>query len=105
MDEIIGLLFLVVPVIFSLVGKKLEKAGKGESPVVLPEPEVQEVMREEAPRSIRKAQQPKSEFQARTRKTSFKPAEVKEEQPRKKDPVDPRKLVIYSEIMKPKFKE
>lgn len=96
MDEIIGLLFLIVPVVFSLIGKKLEKAGKDEAPDVLPEPHVQEVRPEEAPRSIRKPLKP------------YKPhrtAGEAPETPRRKDPIDPKKLVIYSEIMKPKFKE
>ena len=109
MDEIIGLLFLVVPVIFSLIGKKLEKAGKG-SAAELPKPQVQERVPEEAPRSVTRRIQPaRSEIQVkaepvRLSRTSAAPvAEV--EKPRQKDPIDPKKLVIYSEIMKPKFKE
>ncbi len=96
MDEIIGLLFLVVPVIFSLIGQKLEKAGKG-SAAELPKPHVQEREPEEAPRSVtraRRIQPVRSEIQVKTEQV---------EEPRKKDPIDPKKLVIYSEIMKPKF--
>jgi hypothetical protein len=104
MDEIIGLLFLVVPVIFSLIGKKLEKASEG-APAGLPEPEVRELKPEEAPRSVRKNKQPKTELQARSMKAAVRYAEMEEENAPKKDPIDPKKLVIYSEIMKPKFKE
>ena len=109
MDEIIGLLFLVVPVIFSLIGQKLEKAGKG-SAAELPKPHVQNLEPEEAPRSVTRRIQPaRSEIQVKAEKAranmAFASPVVEAETPRKKDPIDPKKLVIYSEIMKPKFKE
>ena len=109
MDEIIGLLFLVVPVIFSLIGQKLEKAGKG-SAAELPKPHVQEREPEEAQRSVTRRIQPaRSEIQVKAEKAranmAFASPVVEAETHRKKDPIDPKKLVIYSEIMKPKFKE
>ena len=109
MDEIIGLLFLVVPVIFSLIGQKLEKAGKG-SAAEPPKPQMENLEQEEAPRTVDSTIQPaRSNIQARTEqvrvsRTSISPV-VEVEKHRKHDPIDPKKLVIYSEIMKPKFKE
>ena len=106
MDEIIGLLFLVVPVLFSLIGKKLEKAGGGKgaeaSQAVPPACEA-----EEAPRSVMESQPLKSRLHAKVSAVgSVQAADVhEEEKTRGKDPIDPKKLVIYSEIMKPKFKE
>jgi hypothetical protein len=125
MDEIIGLLFLILPAIFGVVGKKLENAGEGEAPVELPELDAEELEVEEAPRSVVRTPQPEPEFtpgyesqpqaefkprtevrvKAKARKTIFKAPVLEEEKPRKKDPIDPKKLVVYSEIMKPKFLE
>lgn len=39
----------------------------------------------------------------RTRKPASKPVLVEEEKKSKKEKIDPKKLVVYSEIMKPKF--
>ncbi len=39
----------------------------------------------------------------RTRKPASKPILVEEEKKSKKEKIDPKKLVVYSEIMKPKF--
>ena len=100
---------MVVPVIFSLIGQKLEKAGKG-SAAEPPKPHVQEREPEEAQRSVTRRIQPsRSEIQVKAEKaranTAFTSPVVDVETPCKKDPIDPKKLVIYSEIMKPKFKE
>ena len=84
-DSLIGLLFVLLPAILGLVGKKLDKAGnvrKKRKPMPVSEPS------EQQPAAKKKAQ------------TTYG---VQEEEPRKKDKMDPKKLVIYSEIMKPKF--
>ena len=105
MDEIIGLLFLVVPVLFSLVGKKLDKAdgGKKTQPV-RPVAPVQPP--QEAQRSTLRMQKPKRELQENVKKTPS-PVNVydREEPQQRRERVDPKKLVIYSEIMKPKYKD
>lgn len=96
MDSIIGLLCILLPVVFSLIGKKLENAGKG-TDVVTPEPQMpQEDPEAEAQSLLAKSRQ-------RRGGTSVNSVPYEEEKPRKKDPIDPKKLVIYSEIMKPKF--
>lgn len=96
MEEIIGLLILLVPSIFSLISKKLNKAGKEEAVDVpeVPADVVSDVMVEEVPEPKRKPG-----------KSSYKTYAVEDEKSRRKDPIDPKKLVIYSELMKPKFKE
>ena len=131
METIIGLLFILLPVIFKLIGKRLEQSGKpgtaekmrkiaetfGEddntfsdwlnegdapeesAPDVLPEvkvpvPEVKITMPEvnlEAPKMVK-----------RKKKTPILKEEVGE---RKHEKIDPKKLVIYSEIMNPKYKD
>ncbi len=120
-EIIIGFLIIGVPLIFKLIGRSLEKSGNGtagqfkkiaevfddgqdiydpfESVVVREMPEdvrkpeeTRPVVIEEAPRQI-KAHKP------------IKPKKpiLEEEKPEKRDKIDPKKLVIYSEIMKPKY--
>ena len=100
MDSIIGLLCVLLPVVFSLIGKKLEKAGKVDV-VVPPIPEAEP--QEEVTPSLTKPREQHQSRQQRSRTASLKNVHSEEEKPRKKDPIDPKKLVIYSEIMKPKF--
>ena len=124
METIIGLLFILLPVIFKLIGKKLEQSGKieasekmreiveamgednDESPIV-------EWLKEEpvVPKAPVVQQAPRTEVK---QKENVKPAVKKpkakkpilvEEEKKKAEKIDPKKLVIYSEIMKPKFTE
>ena len=105
MDSIIGLLFVLLPVILGLVGKKLEKAGKGGAEI-LPQPQAMPVapkpQHEEGVSGMKK--QRKSKLAAQPVATQqAAPYAVEESKTVKKDKLDPKKLVIYSEIMKPKF--
>ena len=139
METIIGLLFIILPFIFKLIGKNLEQAGQtdkarkireiseamGNDTVHAPddededevlvkwlapmleaeqEPQPEPVMQQpvtpvyvpaEGQTAIKKTKQ-KSKPQAR------KPILV-EETERKREKIDPKKLVVYSEIMKPKY--
>ena len=135
METIIALLFVLLPIIFKLIGKKFEQAGQPQraeqmrefaelfgsddheeevrhdddgqvidvppvivtpvqtyvAPVVPPAPVMTEnVVRQTAAKKpvVRK-----------------KPILEEEVQERKGEKIDPKKLVIYSEIMKPKFTE
>ena len=98
METVIGLLFLILPAVFSLIGKRLEKAagtkpGQVQEPGQMPVPE-QVPLPQPQPVQVPRHQP--------VRKT----VKVKEEEvvPEKKESViDPKNLVIYSEIMKPKF--
>ena len=122
METIIGLLFILLPVILKLIGKKLEQSGKtgasetlreivesmgednDESPIVewLKEepkaPAVQPVARPE----VRPTENVKP---AVKKKPKPKTPILVEEEKKKGEKIDPKKLVIYSEIMKPKFTE
>ena len=113
-DSLIGLLFVLLPAILGLVGKKLDKAGKdgkqtSPKPVEFTSVEPEE-MAQEGQRSVRKKRKPvptsePSEQQPIAKKKAQTTYGVQEEEPRMKDKMDPKKLVIYSELMKPKFLE
>ena len=121
METIIGLLFILLPVIFKLIGKRLEHSGNSddarkvrefadalegeESPMhswehfgkaVVSEPEELRP----APVVVPKTETP---VQEGTPVVVRKPILVEEEDKPKGEKIDPKKLVIYSEIMKPKF--
>ncbi|MBR5833621.1 MAG: hypothetical protein IKY48_03485 [Bacteroidales bacterium] len=105
MDSIIGLLFVLLPVILGLVGKKLEKSGKGGTEI-LPKPHAMPVapapQHGEGVSSIRKQRSPRSAVQPAVSQQAA-PYAVQEGKTVQKEKLDPKKLVIYSEIMKPKF--
>lgn len=134
METIIGLLFILLPVIFKLIGKKLENAGTATPPdtagsfdvgswvqeamdevepevrphpQLRPQPQAAPAPEEEATPSVidfneymkrRSAAKP-------ARKPSKKAPILVEEEEKPKEKIDPKKLVIYSEIMSPKYKE
>ena len=103
MDTIIIVLIVLVPVFLGLVGKALDKAGKdGAGAPPMPEafPPVTPHMTEEGGRKLRK-KQPKPAPQQPIDTSVYKAQQ--EEKACKKEKLDPKKLVIYSEIMKPKF--
>ena len=135
METIIGLLFILLPFIFKLIGKKLEQAGKSETadkmkefaqyigtddeqqeevftqeehmtvdpvvepviPVVEPIVPVIEPIRMTVTENVQR-QVPPAPKQTR------KPI-LFEEPEKKVEKIDPKKLVVYSEIMKPKYTE
>ena len=122
METVIGLLVVLVPLIFQLIGKSLEKAGKTSSadkmkkvaelfggeeteepaPVasVPPVPPVHPVQ------PVRKTQRPKAPAPVKAKKRTAPMAPVLDEkQPSSREKIDPKKLVVYSEIMKPKYLE
>ena len=129
METILGLLLILLPAIFKLVEKKLNASGKtqaaeqvhdwselfGEDKDDREEKEDQEKGEYAIPASpvfpqpvvpIHEPVRPKpvkpDPVRVKAKKTSSKPMLV-EEEPKKKEKIDPKKLVIYSEIMKPKF--
>lgn len=131
METIIGLLFILLPVIFKLIGKNLEKAGNTEAGRKIEEflETFSDADENNSPnqhpfRQEQSGQMPETESyfkpEVRTEPVPFKkPVVMKEtvkadkdkspktpvavEEKKKADPIDPKKLVIYSEIMKPKF--
>lgn len=142
METIIGLLFILLPLIFKLIGKKFEQAGQSERAEKMREiaqtlsggddddeddpweldddGQVTEV-RPAAPapvaptpvvvRPVQSVQQTVAENVTRQTASRPKPTvkakrPILEEDTKKKgEKIDPKKLVIYSEIMKPKFTE
>ena len=141
METIIGLLFILLPVIFKFIGKRLEQSGQSEkagkfkkiaetlndgeevetpifdwlsdepdeepfeepvkpAPVVIPvpvEPQIHLWEAEAQPVSKKKLKPVQKSVKA-------KRPMLEEDVPQKKrEKIDPKKLVIYSEIMKPKY--
>ena len=133
MEEIIGLLIVVGTLILKVVGNRLEKSGKKAAPEAVPQEEpdvdfdfkgwVREALYDAEAEA--KAEEPldqapvvmKPEAEAvRVQPKPVKPNPVKKpvvKQPileeeiseKKGEKIDPKKLVIYSEIMKPKYTE
>ena len=121
METIIGLLVILLPVIFKSIEKKLEKAGNYEQakkiqdlarqmsleeespvsePVLKPEPEpVMPVMPVMDKPKVKKVQ-PVQKVQKPSKK---KDQPIVEKDTVKKEKIDARKMVVYSEIMKRKF--
>lgn len=152
METIIAILFVILPVIFKLIGKKLEQAGQSEQAETMRKiarsiggaeddddstfrqwqdtmestvvehdddgqvTEIRSVVRENAP--VASVPPVQAEFvpdmpvaenvvrQTLQRPVVKRKAVVKDTpQVRQREKIDPRKLVIYSEIMKPKYTE
>lgn len=105
MEEIIGLLVILAVGIFKAVNKKFENAGK-EKEVSMPEPVV---IRQEPVVPKKRPMAPKqkpSAIEVVERQTKVrKPMLIEEEETSPKEKIDPKKLVLYSEIMTPKFNE
>ena len=118
METIIGLLFILLPVIFNLIGKKLEKSGKtagagkmrdiakalgaDEDDTIAKWLESKDDESEPAPVEVNEAQPAVSSIAQK----KVKPAvAVKNVPDKRKEKIDPKKLVVYSVIMKPKFTE
>ena len=126
METIIGILFILLPVILKIIGKKFEQSGATDKARKIREiaqtfaeesPEIYEDEQDDKPAFIimeeKPVQQPApapeasfySEGKSGVRKPIKKPVKTAEEpqQEKKKEKIDPKKLVLYSEIMKPKF--
>ena len=98
MDGIITIVVIAAAVIFKLVGKKLSSAAGDEVfPTILPEQEDAHFpLEEEKPKEMPRPVIPEKKVTAPI---------LEEEQPEEKEKIDPKKLVVYSEIMKPKYLE
>lgn len=142
METIIGLLFVLLPIIFKVIGKRLENAGKQEQagkirefskkylesesddeamedirqwfngePATVEGESVSESAAEpvvEGPvvPASRMTEKSAPELKAKRKEKRKAPILLEEETEKKrKEKIDPKKLVIYSEIMKPKYTE
>lgn len=127
METILGLLLVLLPLVFKLVEKKLKASGKVETAEKVhewaemfgkdedwekddeDEDDTLSVQPAAPARPVDAPQvvslQPKTRpepVKPVTRMKAPKPAVV-DDDTKKKEKIDPKKLVIYSEIMKPKF--
>ena len=139
METIIGLLFVLLPVILKLIGKKLEQSGEAQKAEKMRklarelDGETDDIFEDWSGHEETELEQelkPKAEFisvvpkipvvepvftENVVRQTSpvrtkapvrlNKPMLQEEEMATKGEKIDPKKLVIYSEIMNPKYKE
>jgi transcriptional regulator with XRE-family HTH domain len=131
METIIALLFVLLPIIFRLIGKKLEKSGEtsqaeklrkiaealgadeDESPFAewLKEHEREETSVEEpvkVPKLVKPEVKPVEKFVPRNAVPAAQRKKMpilKEEKPKNREKIDPKKLIVYFEIMKPKYTE
>ena len=128
MEEILGLLIALGAIILKVVGNRLEKSGKS-APAAVPEEEsepadfdfkgwVREALYEDEDASlkpevvfpehepVKPAPKVAENVVRQTKPAARKTPILVEEEPKKKgEKIDPKKLVIYSEIMKPKYTE
>ena len=120
METIIGFLIVVLPVIFKLIGKRLEQAGQEQAPVE------GDVLKEDWAETVRKyveqqqaqervsvsfkveeepvKEKPSEEAPRMVVKKTARPVLIEEEKKEKKK-IDVKKMVVYSELMKPKYTE
>ena len=120
METIIGLLIVILPIVFKLIGRKLEQAAQNPAPQAQPVEDWAETLRRHlaAQQQIQPAKPVAEETQAREtvapkiNSQTVPPAVnvrkvvnpiLKEEPKKKKEKIDVKKLIIYSEIMKPKY--
>lgn len=136
METIIGLLFILLPIIFKLIEKRLQNSGNAEQagkvrefaelfqdkdsssdvegdesafeksaePITVPVVELP-VKKEPVKVVAPKPQNTFVEGQRMTRKKKAPAILLEEPEIKKKEKIDPKKLVIYSEIMKPKYQD
>ncbi|MBR5862715.1 MAG: hypothetical protein IKZ08_05230 [Bacteroidales bacterium] len=126
MEEIIGLVVVIIIGILKFVNEKYLNAGKqpespsqpfgplgsgdpsgGEPEVFVPKAEpVAPKPIEEKPAYVRPMSPKPSTVEVVQRQTKTrKPILIEEEEKSPKEEIDPKKLVLYSEIMTPKFNE
>lgn len=127
METIIGLLVFLLPVVFKLIGGTLEKAGKQqtadrmkkvaelfdlEEAEIAPEPSQEPVQdpvqmpRPEPPGP--KPSRPEPPVRPQAVSGVLHPAKTAapvEEKPVRREKIDSKKLVVYSELMRPKYLE
>ena len=112
METIIGLLIVILPVAFKLIGKALEDASETPAPTtrrISPdtvEPYDSMAERRRMYMNVRGAEdQIVDRVEEEVSSDIEESVDVAQEQnePKKDKKIDPKKLVLYSEIMKPKF--
>lgn len=122
METIFTILVIILPIVFKLIGKKLEQAGKQKAPQSTDNPEQIEDWAEVLRRHIEAQQMPQEpELPVQEERiipdvrpvapkdkpsvVQPKPVILAEPEEEEKEKIDKKKLILYSEIMKPKYKE
>ena len=122
METIFTLILVLLPIIFKLIGKRLENAGTQPQATDEQQPieDWAEVLRrhieaqqQEEAVPVTPVQEPPVQEKAmpaikvQPRRPLHKPAKpiLQEEDNKKKEKIDTKKLIVYSEIMKPKYTE
>ncbi len=121
METIIGLLIVILPIVFKLIGKKLESAAQATAPAESVEDwaetlrrhiEAQQVqmrqgMSEQEPEGTSAvAPVPKKPSSKAKKPDKLVAKPLLEEEPKKKrEKIDVKKMIVHSEIMKPKYME
>ena len=122
METIFTILVIILPIVFKLIGKKLEQAGKQKAPQSTDNQEQIEDWAEVLRRHIEAQQMPQEpELPVQVERiipdvrpvapkdkpsvVQPKPVILAEPDEEEKEKIDKKKLILYSEIMKPKYKE
>ena len=117
METIFTLIIVLLPIIFKLIGKKLEQSGAQQNSeqqeqiedwaeVLKRHIEAQQV-EVETVKPVQEAPVQKPQPKQTRKPKPVKAAKpiLQEEEPKKQEKIDTQKLIIYSEIMKPKYNE
>ena len=122
METIFTILIIILPIVFKLIGKKLEQAGQQNAPQSTDNQEQIEDWAEVLRRHIEAQQMPQEpELPVQEERiipdvrpvapkdkppvVQPKPVILAEPEEEEKEKIDKKKLILYSEIMKPKYKE
>ena len=122
METIFTLILVLLPIIFKLIGKRLENAGTQQQATDEQQPieDWAEVLRRHIEAQQQEEAVPVTPVQEQSqqekvmpaakvqpRKPLYKPTKpiLQEEDKKKKEKIDTKKLIVYSEIMKPKYTE
>lgn len=133
METIVGLLFILLPVIFKLIEKKLQQSGTAAQQETvrqikdlfeMEENDLTDEIEDDVEPEIGDYVEPEPKFEvnpvieflekvepqvvkpaAPAQKKRTAPILMEEKDNKKKEKIDPKKLVLYSEIMKPKYQE
>ena len=114
MEELTGILFVVGAIVLKVIEAKFKKAAKQPAPKVQPQEVFPEVINQPepvkpAPVEVKPEPAPTISFEEALKpmkKAPVKPARkpiLKEEEKKTREKIDPKKLIVYSEIMNRKY--
>ena len=121
METLIGLLIVVLPLVFKLIGKRMEQAAQAQQPVAQDDEPIED-WTETLRRYVEQHQAQSAMFEQdgpveepldskpvveapRVVPVKKKTPILVEEEAKEKEKIDVKKMIVYSEIMKPKYTE